>query len=75
MEESLKELTERQEEILKYMTENQATICPTYGEIASEFKITRKGAYDHVGALIKKGFVEKVTDGDLRSKIIIKSGE
>ena len=70
----MKELTEKQGKVLKYMSDNQVTVCPTYEEIATEFDITKKGAYDHVGALIKKGFVEKISKGDSRSKIRIKDG-
>ena len=54
------ELTEKQEAVLKYMEDNQSVVCPTYREIAEEFDISAKGAYDHVEALIKKGFIKKI---------------
>ncbi len=56
----MKDLTEKQEAVLRYMKENQTVVCPTYREIAEEFDIRVKGAYDHVEALIKKGFIKKI---------------
>jgi len=55
----MKELTKRQTEILlfieKYIKENG--FSPSVREIAGYFKISAKGAYDHILALVKKGFI------------------
>ena len=53
----MKKLTDRQEEVLKYIISfiNTNKYPPTMREIASNFSITVNGAYDHVKALEKKG--------------------
>ena len=53
----MKNLTERQEEVLSFIKEFISTnkYPPTMREIASSFHITANGAYDHVKALEKKG--------------------
>jgi repressor LexA len=55
----MKELTERQRTILKYI-ENFITLhCypPVMREIAENFSITPKAAHDHVTALKRKGYI------------------
>ncbi len=55
----MKELTERQREVLSFITmySNSHTYPPTIREIAQHFSITAKGAYDHLNALRKKGYL------------------
>ena len=56
----MKEATERQREILNfiaiYSVENN--FPPTIREIASHFSLSIKGAYDHISALKKKGYLK-----------------
>lgn len=59
---SIKELTPRQAEILKFIQEFQYEegVAPTYREIASHFGFeSPKSATDHVRALEKKGYVRR----------------
>jgi repressor LexA len=55
-----KELTTRQREIFTFIKEKiQASgFPPTIREIGSHFKITVKGAYDHLKAIEKKGYLQ-----------------
>ncbi len=55
----MKKLTERQEEVLAFIKTFIETnkYPPTMREIASNFGITANGAYDHVKALEKKGWI------------------
>jgi repressor LexA len=65
----MKELTLRQREVLRFIIghiRNNA-YPPTIREIGDHFGISVKGAYDHVDALRKKGFVRM---GDKRSRTI-----
>jgi repressor LexA len=56
----MKEITRRQSEVLDYLkafiTEHH--FPPTIREISDNFSISVKGAYDHVKALEKKGFLK-----------------
>jgi repressor LexA len=54
-----KDLTERQEEIFLFIKNKirDAGIPPTVREIGDSFGITVKGAYDHLKAIEKKGFL------------------
>jgi repressor LexA len=63
----MKELTQRQREVLLFITVyiNTHTYPPTMREIGEKFSISVKGAYDHVEALRKKGFLKL---GDKRSR-------
>jgi repressor LexA len=63
----MKELTERQREVLSFIAEyiNSHTYPPTIREIAENFFISVKGAHDHVTALKKKGCIKQ---GDKRSR-------
>jgi repressor LexA len=65
----MKEPTQRQGEVLSFITEyiNTHTYPPTIREIAEFFSISVKGAYDHVTALKKKGYLKP---GDKRSRTI-----
>ena len=54
-----KEMTERQEEIFSFIKNRirDTGIPPTVREIGDSFGITVKGAYDHLKAIEKKGFL------------------
>ncbi|MCL2138515.1 MAG: transcriptional repressor LexA [Treponema sp.] len=55
----MKELTKRQKEILVFISNyiKKNSFPPTFREIADHFKISVKGAYDHVTALRNKNFL------------------
>jgi repressor LexA len=55
----MKDLTKRQKEILEFLrTFTKAhKYPPTIREIATSFRISIKGAYDHVKAIEKKGYI------------------
>jgi repressor LexA len=65
----MKELTERQREVLSFITlyVSKHAYPPTIREIADNFSISVKGAYDHLGALKKKN---RLRLGDKRSRTI-----
>jgi repressor LexA len=65
----MKEPTQRQGEVLSFITEyiNTHAYPPTIREIADFFSVSVKGAYDHVTALKKKGYLKP---GDNRSRTI-----
>ena len=56
----MKEPTQRQREVLSFVADYIAehNFPPTIREIASYFHISVKGAYDHISALKKKGYVK-----------------
>ncbi|MDR1128915.1 MAG: transcriptional repressor LexA [Treponema sp.] len=64
----MKELTDRQREILTFISRyiKSHTYPPTIREIADNFKISIKGAHDHVTALKKKAYVKN----DKRSRTL-----
>ncbi len=55
----MKDLTKRQKEILDFLRNfiTNHKYPPTIREIATSFKISVKGAYDHVKAIEKKGYI------------------
>jgi repressor LexA len=63
----MKEPTPRQREVLDFISEfiRNHSYPPTIREIADNFSISVKGAYDHVSALKKKG---RIKLGDKRSR-------
>ncbi|MFQ3546717.1 MAG: transcriptional repressor LexA [Termitinemataceae bacterium] len=65
----MKELTERQREVLSFISDftKTHTYPPTIREIAEHFSISVKGAYDHLSALKKKGYLKLA---DKRSRTI-----
>jgi repressor LexA len=65
----MKELTSRQKEVMSFITGYIRVYAypPTIREIGDHFAISVKGAYDHVEALRKKGFLRL---GDRRSRTI-----
>jgi repressor LexA len=56
----MKELTERQDEVLNFIINvmKEKGFPPTIREIADQFSITAKGAYDHLKAVEKKGYIK-----------------
>ena len=56
-----KELTNRQRKVLDFITNylRDTGYSPTIREIAGEFKISSKGAYDHLLAVEKKGYIRR----------------
>jgi repressor LexA len=72
----MKAITRRQKEVLDFIIKHiQAyTYPPTIREIGDHFAISVKGAYDHVDALRRKGFLRV---GEKRSRTIevIRAGE
>jgi repressor LexA len=54
----MKELTERQREVLSFIRKCiNAHYPPTVREVADHFDMSVKGAYDHLAALKKKGYI------------------
>ena len=64
-------LTPRQNQIYLYIKTYIYVhgYSPSLGDIGGEFKMSRKSAFDHVGALKKRGAIE-TTPGVARSIII-----
>ena len=56
----MKNLTDRQIEVLKYLEKyyNENGYPPTIREVGFSFNITAKGAYDHLHAIEKKGYIK-----------------
>jgi len=54
-----KKLTDKQDKIFNFIKDRirESGFPPTVREIGEEFNITVKGAYDHVKAIEKKGFI------------------
>ena len=65
----MKTLTARQQEVLEFISSylDAHAYPPTIREIAESFSISVKGAYDHVKALEKKGFLRL---GENRSRAL-----
>lgn len=57
----MKGLTNRQEAVLSYLKAfiRESQYPPTIREVADHFSISVKGAYDHLKALEKKGFIHE----------------
>ena len=57
----MKELTERQKEVLSFIAEylKKNSYPPTIREIADHYSISVKGAHDHITALKKKGYLKQ----------------
>lgn len=55
----MKDLTKRQTAVLDYIEYfiDEKKFPPTFREISEQFKISVKGAYDHIKALERKGYV------------------
>ena len=67
-----KELTDKQQLILNFIKEEikNSGFPPTVREIGDKFEITVKGAYDHMKAIEKKGFI-KTEHNKSRAIVII----
>ena len=65
-------LTEKQQLILNFLKEsiNESGYPPTVREVGERFGITVKGAYDHLKAIEKKGFI-KTEQNKSRAIIIL----
>jgi repressor LexA len=65
----MRDLTDRQREVLAFVSEyiSQHAYPPTIREIATNFSISVKGAYDHLAALRKKN---RIRYGDKRSRTL-----
>jgi repressor LexA len=65
-----KKLTEKQEQILFFIKQNisDSGFPPTVREIGDNFSITVKGAYDHIKAIEKKGYIRTLQN---KSRAII----
>ncbi|MCS7205733.1 MAG: transcriptional repressor LexA [Leptospiraceae bacterium] len=72
----MKDLTQKQKQILEFITRytKEKNYPPSIREIAEHFKITPKGAYDHLKAIEKKGFI-KTEKNRSRAIEIVKSQE
>lgn len=73
---NMRELTEKQNAILGFIQDyiREQGYPPTIREIARRFKITAKGAYDHMKALEKKGYI-KTEKNRSRAMEILKSAD
>ena len=56
----MKELTEKQQKVLDFMKRSIESngYPPSVREIGEHFEISLKGAYDHLMAIKRKGYVE-----------------
>ena len=56
-----KNLTNRQKQVLDFITDYVRNVGypPTVRDIANAFKISSKGAYDHLTAIEKKGYIKR----------------
>ena len=72
----MKEPTSRQREVLTFIVEfiHSHSYPPTIREIADNFSISVKGAYDHVSALKRKGKL-KFEDKRSRAMEVVRTGE
>ncbi|HOT46793.1 MAG TPA: transcriptional repressor LexA [Spirochaetota bacterium] len=74
--ESSKQLTIKQETILDFIKESikDSGFPPTVREIGERFNITVKGAYDHVKAIEKKGYI-KTEQNKSRAIVVLNEEE
>ena len=58
-----KQLTQRQQEVLDYIRNyiQEAGYPPTVREIGGAFDISEKGAYDHLRAIERKGYIRRAS--------------
>lgn len=56
----MKDLTEKQEAVYNFISEviKERGFPPTIREVGDQFSITAKGAYDHLKAIEKKGYIK-----------------
>jgi len=74
--EKFKQLTDKQEKIFDFIKESirDSGFPPTVREIGEKFHITVKGAYDHVKAIEKKGFI-KTEQNKSRAIVVLNEEE
>ena len=70
----MKTLTEKQEMIFHYIQERirEFGFPPTVREIGDRFEITVKGAYDHLKAIEKKGYIRCAQNKSRAIEILVK---
>ncbi len=70
----MKTLTEKQEAIFHYIQERirESGFPPTVREIGERFDITVKGAYDHLKAIEKKGYIRCAQNKSRAIEILVK---
>ena len=68
----MKKMTDRQKSVYDFIKDSSAEMGfpPTVREIAHHFEITAKGAYDHVKAIEKKGYIQ-IGKNKSRSIVIV----
>jgi repressor LexA len=73
----MKELTNRQKEVLSFIAEyiNAHSYPPTIREVAEYFSISVKGAHDHVTALKKKGCLRQTDKRSRTMELVRNDGE
>ncbi|MDX1959301.1 MAG: transcriptional repressor LexA [Leptospiraceae bacterium] len=73
----MKELTDKQDAVLKFITDvmKDKIFPPTIREIADRFEITAKGAYDHLKAIEKKGYIKTTKNQSRAIEVIRHSAE
>ncbi len=73
---TVKQLTLKQEDILSFIKDSirEEGFPPTVREIGDHFSITVKGAYDHVKAIEKKGFI-KMEQNKSRAIVIVQDAD
>jgi len=68
----MKELTERQKNVLSFITDyvKKHSYPPTIREVADHYSISVKGAHDHITALRRKGYVDQADKKPRTMKLI-----
>ncbi|HOO73485.1 MAG TPA: transcriptional repressor LexA [Spirochaetota bacterium] len=76
MAENERKLTEKQDLIYQFIKDKikESGFPPTVREIGDEFSITVKGAYDHIKAIEKKGYI-KTEQNKSRAIVVTGSGQ
>lgn len=74
--ENIKKLTDKQDNILSFIKDEikDSGYPPTVREIGDKFKITVKGAYDHVKAIEKKGYI-RTEQNKSRAIVVLNMGD
>lgn len=59
----MKELTKKQQKIINFIKTyiDKQHYPPSYDEIAQHFNIKKPSVFDHLNALVKKGYIKKLT--------------
>ena len=69
----MKEITDRQKEILKYISDYQEenSYPPTVREIGDHFDVSVRAVQDHITALVKKGYITQSVKKSRSIKVLI----